>query len=104
MKRPALLSQAGRSFTNGFSGPKSFRDFRGTGPRFRNKGAPYDGLFPRFLSFPLELGSKVKVGREIGAFLLALHVTEQIKGQALLRRQESIQNAVISLLSVAKFL
>ena len=32
MKKPALQNKAVRSFTNGFSGSKSFRDFRETGP------------------------------------------------------------------------
>ena len=32
----SFTEQAGRSFTNGFSGPKSFRDFRETGLRFFN--------------------------------------------------------------------
>ena len=36
MKRPA--SQNMQSFTNGFSGPKSFRDFRETGPWSRILG------------------------------------------------------------------
>ena len=31
-KKTIFTGQAGRSFTNGFSGPKSFRDFRETGP------------------------------------------------------------------------
>ena len=32
-KKTSFTELAGRSFTNGFSGPKSFRDFRETGPR-----------------------------------------------------------------------
>ena len=32
-EKTSFPEQAGRSFTNGFSGPKSFRDFRETGPR-----------------------------------------------------------------------
>ena len=41
MKRPALQNKQvtnyspGRTFTNGFLGPKSSRDFRETGPRAR---------------------------------------------------------------------
>ena len=31
-QRTSFTEQAGQSYTNGFSGPKSFRDFRGTGP------------------------------------------------------------------------
>ena len=32
-EKTSFTEQAGRSFTNGFSGPKSSRDFRETGPR-----------------------------------------------------------------------
>ena len=32
-KETSFTEWAGRSFTNGFSGPKSLRDFRETGPR-----------------------------------------------------------------------
>ena len=32
-KKTSFKEEAGRSFTNGFSGPKNFRDFRETGPR-----------------------------------------------------------------------
>ena len=31
-EKPRFIEQPGRSFTKGFSGPKSFRDFRETGP------------------------------------------------------------------------
>ena len=31
-QRTSFTEQAGQSYTYGFSGPKSFRDFRGTGP------------------------------------------------------------------------
>ena len=32
-EKTGFTELAGRSFTNGFSGPESFRDFRETGPR-----------------------------------------------------------------------
>ena len=34
-EKTSFTEKAGRSFTNGFSGPKSSRDFRETGPRTR---------------------------------------------------------------------
>ena len=37
-EKNSFTELAGRSFTNGFSGPKCFRDFRETGPRARRTG------------------------------------------------------------------
>lgn len=97
-----LHSVSSVPFGNDDNGRQGKRLFR---PRFRIKRALHDDLFPRLLSFPLELANKVKDGRENRAFLLSSnYVTEQIKHRALLRRQESIRNAVISLLSGAQFL
>ena len=36
-EKTSFTEYTGRSFTNGFSGPKSFREFRETAPRFGKK-------------------------------------------------------------------
>ena len=46
VKRSAFQNKRLTIFTNGFSGPKDFRDFRETGPRpdFNNSATPSKGL------------------------------------------------------------
>ena len=51
-EKTSFTELAGRSFTNGFSGSKSFRDFRETGPREQNQPQiPVSGcLHPYFVT------------------------------------------------------